>query len=80
MDMRADKSARLDLLTVEITTMYRTAGREPPSWLGSNVNNARLVSMTLYHGRLAEFRALFADCDDEIGCFYQKAEAFSKRL
>jgi hypothetical protein len=29
--------------------------------------------MLLYDGRLPEFRALLADCNDDIECFYEAA-------
>ena len=38
------------------TQLYADAGQQAPGWLRTELNNARLVSTTLYHGQLQEFR------------------------
>jgi len=71
--MRTRKQERLDRLTTELNLELEASGRETPDWLNNGLNNARLASMILYDGRLPEFRALLAECNDDIGCFYAAA-------
>ncbi len=49
-----------------------------PAWLEAEINNARLVSLTLYEGRLPEFRRLLERCSDELSCFYAEAQALAR--
>ena len=76
-EMRARKSDRLSRLSQALTGEFDPRGDETPGWVNENLNNARLASMSLYHGRLAEFRELFAQCDQDIQCFYDRAKALS---
>jgi len=71
--MRVQKQQRLSRLTKDLNAEIDASGRKAPAWLDDNLNNARLASMNLYHGRLAEFRALLADCNNDIRCFYAAA-------
>jgi predicted aminopeptidase len=73
--MRSRKKVRLDLLKAEVAREFEASGRRLPAWVGDGLNNARLASMTLYQGRLQEFRELLAECDDDIRCFYVAARA-----
>lgn len=77
--MRAQKRERLDQLTTAINAELERSGREAPEWLREGLNNARLASMALYNGRLPEFRALLADCNDDIECFYAAARRVSEK-
>ena len=72
-DKRREKRARLDALAADAARLMQAAGREPSGWLTGELNNARLVSMTLYEGRLPAFRALLAECDGAFACFYDAA-------
>ena len=72
-EKRRDKKTRLDSLRREITAVFTREGRDPANWLSAGLNNARLASMTLYEGRLPEFRALFEQCEQRIECFYDQA-------
>jgi len=76
---RSAKSARLDALRKAVAEKLERAGRDPGGWLSRDLNNARLVSMTLYEGRLPEFRALLASCDDDLACFYEEARRLASR-
>jgi predicted aminopeptidase len=75
---RAQKQQRLLRLAAEVNALFEAAGREPPAWIGNDLNNARLVSMALYHGRLPAFRALLMRCANELQCFYREAEALGE--
>ncbi len=78
-DMRAAKRARLDALTAEIRELYAGEGLSVnEEWLGAPFNNARIASMVLYDGRLPAFRALLADCDGDLECFYSEAERLAE--
>lgn len=72
-EKRRQKKLRLDSLAADVTVVFRREGRDPANWLSVDLNNARLASMTLYEGRLPEFRALFEQCEERIACFYEKA-------
>jgi predicted aminopeptidase len=76
--MRSAKSARLERLESAIKREFEESGRQVPAWVGEGLNNARLASMALYHGRLPEFRELLAECDDDIRCFYRAASALGR--
>jgi len=78
-EKRQLKKARLDSLVRDVSAMLERAGRDPGSWPGSELNNARLASMVLYEGRLPEFRALFEQCEQRIACFYDKAKVLARR-
>ena len=77
---RASKSDRLSRLSQTLKGEFDRRGDETPGWVNENLNNARLASMSLYHGRLAEFRELFAQCDQDIRCFYREAKTLSEEI
>ena len=76
--MRSKKQARLDDLMRDLRAELEAAGRKAPEWLQNGLNNARIASMSLYSRRVPEFRALLADCNDEIECFYRAAAELAK--
>lgn len=78
-EKRSRKSVRLAALQQAIAARLRQAGRDPGNWLSGELNNARLVSMTLYEGRLPEFRDLLARCEYRIDCFYDAARELARR-
>jgi predicted aminopeptidase len=43
------------------------------------LNNARLVPMMLYEGRLDEFRKLLEACEQDLECFYAAARELAGR-
>ena len=67
------KSKRLEYLARDIGAELERSGRDPTSWLTGELNNARLVSMPLYEGRLPAFRVLLRNCSMDVQCFYAKA-------
>lgn len=77
--MRLQKKDLLAALHGDLTGEFERSGREPPAWLSDGLNNARLASMVLYEGRLPEFRALFAGCDGDFVCFYDRAKESANR-
>jgi predicted aminopeptidase len=78
-DKRRRKAARLGILQQAIAARLEQAGRDPTDWLTGELNNARLVSMVLYEGRLPEFRKLLAQCEQRIDCFYDAARDLAGR-
>jgi predicted aminopeptidase len=78
-EKRAAKSARLETLRQDAAERLEQAGRDPGSWISGELNNARLVSMSLYEGRLPEFRALLESCDGDIECFYEESRRLASR-
>jgi len=76
---RARKKQRLGTLADDVAAMLEKNGRDPGNWLSGKLNNARLVSMTLYEGKLPEFRALFDKCAQRFECFYKEAASLAGR-
>jgi len=76
-EKRREKQARLDRLAEEMAQIVERAGHASGSWQNGELNNARLATMTLYEGRLPEFRALLEQCEQRITCFYEKARALA---
>ncbi len=72
-EIRQRKAQRLQQLADDVVTEARDSGKEPSAWLSGRLNNARLISMTLYEGDLPAFRLLLAECDQDIRCFYERA-------
>ncbi|MGI9220898.1 MAG: aminopeptidase [Woeseiaceae bacterium] len=70
---RREKQARLQEFAAAARQLYASVGHKPPAWLDSELNNARLASTTLYHGRLQEFRDLLEECSGDLPCFYSAA-------
>lgn len=75
---RMAKGERLARLAADVRSVYAAVGRAVPGWVGEDLNNARLVSINLYHGRLREFRGLYAQCARDLGCFYARAAALAE--
>ena len=78
-EKRRQKEVRLHRLGDEAAALLQRRGRDGTNWRNGELNNARLVSLTLYEGRLPEFRALLDECGQDIGCFYEKARALAGR-
>lgn len=78
-EKRRQKEVRLHRLGDEAAALLQRRGRDGTNWRNGELNNARLVSLTLYEGRLPEFRALLEECGQDIGCFYEKARALAGR-
>ena len=78
-EKRQQKKARLEALSRDVMSLLENAGRDPGDWSARKLNNARLASMTLYEGRLPEFRALFEQCEQSIECFYAEAKVLAGR-
>lgn len=77
-EKRRLKAERLQQLSDDAEAVLAEAGREGNSWLSGDLNNARLVSMTLYEGALPSFRALLEDCEQDIRCFYARSKELSE--
>jgi len=76
--MRLEKQRLLEQFADTSRQIYADGSQNPPRWLDTELNNARLVSTTLYHGRLQEFRDLLDDCDGDMPCFYSAATRLSE--
>jgi len=72
------KAMRLERLSVDVSGVLGAAGRADNHWLSSELNNARLLPMALYEERVPAFRALFAECEFDFTCFYDRTKAVSK--
>jgi predicted aminopeptidase len=67
------KSARLEQLAADVRAELKASGRNVNHWLTGDLNNARLLPMSLYDGQVPAFLALYADCDSELKCLYGEA-------
>lgn len=77
-EKRRLKAGRLLELRQDIDKLFERAGRSASDWLNSDLNNARLASMTLYEGWLPAFRSLLRDCGERLPCFYERAAELSR--
>ena len=69
----------LAALQKRVADYLESAGRDPSPWRNGELNNARLVPLTLYEGRMPEFRELFRACDQDFECFYSAARELARR-
>ncbi len=77
-EKRRLKISRLKRLESDVGLLLKRSGRDTTGWLRGELNNARLASLTLYEGRLPSFRALLAQCEQDIRCFYSRAMDLSQ--
>jgi predicted aminopeptidase len=75
--MRVRKAQRFEQLKAEVVAVLERDGLPTRHWLTRELNNARLLPMALYDGRVPAFRALYAECAFNLECFYAEAEAIS---
>ena len=78
-EKRERKQQALASLQRRVADRLEEAGRDRSPWLDGELNNARLVPMSLYEGRLPEFRVLFNNCDQRFDCFYAAARELARR-
>ena len=73
--MRERKMRRLEQLRGAIKEELERSGRTGPAWTDEAINNARLVSIGLYLGRVEEFRDLYEACGQDLACVYERASS-----
>jgi predicted aminopeptidase len=78
-EKRLKKRSRLDTLAAAGAALLQSNGRKANGWISGGLNNASLVAMALYEGRLPEFRALLEQCEQDIACFYERSRALAGR-
>lgn len=72
------KSARLEQLAADVRAQLRSEGLSENHWLTGQLNNARLLPMSLYDSQVPAFLALYADCGSDLGCLYEEAGKIAK--
>jgi len=77
-EMRPLKATRLERLSADVSQVLEDAGRDDNHWLSNDLNNARLLPMTLYEEHVPAFRKLYADCGADLDCFYGQAVEISE--
>ncbi len=75
---RLHKRERLDVLADQVGAEYKRHGRVAPAWQRGELNNAKLISLVLYEGRLPAFRALYKKCEMQLSCFYAEAKKLAE--
>lgn len=76
-NMRAQKTEILQGLSEDIQRAIADAGGSSSGWMSGPLNNARLASLGLYEGHVAAFRSVYAECDNDLACFYEQAAAIA---
>ncbi len=84
-ESEADEDQKRQRKQAILTELREAAGREvdrtgrrSPGWLRLPLNNATLIPLSLYQGRLDEFRELLKACEEDLRCFYKQAEALAE--
>jgi predicted aminopeptidase len=77
-DKRVLKRERLQTLAEDVAAELQSNGKEASGWLTGELNNARLISTTLYEGHLSSFRALYGRCEEDIECFYNEVRELAE--
>lgn len=75
---REQKAQRLTALVENVTAEAERSGLKASGWIKDGLNNAHLISTTLYEGWLPSFRALFRQCENDINCFYAEARRLAE--
>lgn len=75
---RVRKQSLFAALALDASTEIERSGSTRAAWLSGELNNARLIPMTLYEGRLPSFRALFSQCNESLECFYAAAKQLAE--
>lgn len=70
---RARKADILARLSADAGSIIAASASDAGNWLAPPLNNARLVSLNLYEGRTDAFRKIMIQCENQIGCFYERA-------
>jgi predicted aminopeptidase len=76
--MREKKAIILNELSASAQLLLDAQPVPINNWLAAPLNNARLVSLNLYEGRLNAFSAIADECQQQMECFYARAEALAK--
>ena len=65
-------------LAADVRAQLRSEGLSENHWLTGQLNNARLLPMSLYDSQVPAFLALYADCGSDLGCLYEEAGKIAK--
>lgn len=71
--MREQKAEILAALSASAAALAEAQPGKVNNWLAAPLNNARLVSLNLYEGRLNAFSIIADQCNQELSCFYARA-------
>ena len=72
--MRDRKATILGELSASAQSLVEARDKPVYNWLAPPLNNARLVSLNLYEGRLNAFSTIAENCHQDLECFYAYAE------
>ena len=76
--MREKKTAILNALSASAESLLDAYPVPVNNWLAAPLNNARLVSLNLYEGGLNAFSAIAEECQQQMECFYARAESLAQ--
>lgn len=77
-DKREEKAQILSALSARGEALVNAYPGQANNWLAAPLNNARLVSLNLYEGRLNAFSAIAKACQQDLECFYARAEELAE--
>ena len=75
---RHRKRELLDRLSMRASDEATRSGFKPTGWWNPPLNNARLLSVSLYRGNLDAFRTLFERCEQRFECLHAEAEQLAE--
>ncbi len=76
-EKRLLKEDRLEALSADVRALVASQGMPTANGFLAAWNNARLLSFSLYSGWVPAFRRMYADCGQDIECFYAEATRVS---
>lgn len=76
-NMRGRKKEILQRLSDDIQQAIDNVDGRASGWMSGSLNNARLASLGLYEGHVAAFRRVYAECENDLVCFYDRAAAMA---
>jgi len=78
-ERRRAKQREMERLSADVGRLLEDAGRPRGHWLIGDVNNARLIPITLYESRVDAFMALFERCEEQFDCFYDNVKRLGRK-
>jgi predicted aminopeptidase len=75
---RGRKKEILERLSADAGRVVEQQPFPAKNWLEAPLNNARLASLVLYRGKLDDFRRLLERCENDLSCFYERAESIAE--
>lgn len=76
-EMREKKKLRFSRLAADLAQLEDGVNGEPSTEPDRELNNAHLVTSSLYEGRLPQFQKIYTRCQQSLDCFYAAAKSLA---